>query len=108
MSINFYKRTRHTVKVYLNFLLNRHLARKAVAQLKGKQKKIILVNLLEHLGDIVACEPVSRYLRQRDPGAYIVWGVKRAYKELIDSNPNIDMTLVVHCLTERLLLGESV
>jgi heptosyltransferase-3 len=63
--------------------------------------------LLEHLGDIVACEPIVRCLKEKHPHAFIVWGVKRAYRELIDSNPHIDMTLPIHCLTERILLMNS-
>jgi ADP-heptose:LPS heptosyltransferase len=63
--------------------------------------------LLEHLGDIVACEPIVRYLREKNPQAFILWGVKRAYRELIDSNPYIDMTLPIHCLTERIFLMNS-
>jgi ADP-heptose:LPS heptosyltransferase len=63
--------------------------------------------LLEHLGDIVACEPIGRYLKEKEPQSFIVWGVKRAYRELIDTNPHIDMTLPIHCLTERMLLMNS-
>ena len=63
--------------------------------------------LLEAMSDIVACEPVARYLRREMPDACIVWGVKAAYRELIDTNPHVDMTLIVHCLSERLLLERA-
>jgi len=63
--------------------------------------------LLEHLGDIVACEPIVRYLKENCPNTFIIWGVKRTYRELIESNPNIDLTLPVHCLTERMMLINS-
>jgi ADP-heptose:LPS heptosyltransferase len=65
------------------------------------------VSLLEHLGDIVACEPITRFLRRENPDASIIWLVKKEYRELIDSNPFIDKTVVVHCLTERMMLWES-
>ena len=69
--------------------------------------KSVLVGLTEHFGDIVACEPVSRSLKERYPEARITWAVREPYRELIDSNPNIDETLVVDCLTEWILIAES-
>jgi len=63
--------------------------------------------LLENMGDIVACEPVVRYLKEKTPDSVIVWVVKKVYRELIDSNPFIDLTVSLHCLSERLLLINS-
>ena len=75
---------------------------------KGElQKTFIAIGLIEHFGDIVACEPVSRYLRNEYPSAYILWAVKEPYKELIDNNPYIDETLIVNCLTEWITLSDS-
>ena len=64
----------------------------------------ILVGLIEHLGDIVACEPVSRYLRANHPGAHLAWAVSHAYRELIDTNPYIDETVELECLTDWIKL----
>lgn len=58
------------------------------------------IGLVEHVGDIVACEPVVRYLRKRHPDAEISWVVRDTYRELIDNNPNIDHTIAVDCLTD--------
>jgi GT2 family glycosyltransferase/ADP-heptose:LPS heptosyltransferase/2-polyprenyl-3-methyl-5-hydroxy-6-metoxy-1,4-benzoquinol methylase/Tfp pilus assembly protein PilF len=69
--------------------------------------QIIGIGLIEHMGDIVACEPVSRYIRFNYPDAHIVWCVRKDYKELIDSNPYIDETIEVNCLTEWIALKES-
>ncbi|HUI30862.1 MAG TPA: glycoside hydrolase family 99-like domain-containing protein [Candidatus Acidoferrales bacterium] len=74
---------------------------------KDSSKKTIGIGLVEHMGDIVACEPVSRYLRGEFPEAHIVWVVRKEYRELIDTNPNIDETLVVGCLTEWILLSKT-
>jgi len=63
--------------------------------------RFIAVILIEHLGDIVACEPVSRYLRKIDSSAKIIWFVRNQYRELIENNPSIDFVLPVHCLTEK-------
>ncbi len=72
-----------------------------------RPKKIIAVGLIEHMGDIVACEPVARHVRLKNPHAYIVWCVRSEYRELIDSHPSIDETYVVSCVTEWILLRES-
>lgn len=64
----------------------------------------ILVGLIEHLGDIVACEPVARYLKEEYPSASLSWVVMQPFRELIDSNPHIDETIVVECLTDWIKL----
>ncbi len=58
------------------------------------------VGLIEHLGDIVACEPIARYLKKENPKAHIFWVVKGEYRELVAHNPNIDSVIVVDCLTD--------
>lgn len=60
----------------------------------------IIIGLIEHMGDIIACEPVSRYLRALYPQDNIIWAVSSSYRELIDNNPHIDETLIVDCLTD--------
>jgi FkbM family methyltransferase len=67
---------------------------------KKKGELHIGIGLVEHFGDIVACEPVVRYLRKRSPEAEISWVVSEPYRELLESNPHIDRTIAVGCLTE--------
>jgi ADP-heptose:LPS heptosyltransferase len=50
----------------------------------------IIVGLLEHMGDIVACEPVARYLKFNHPKAHLAWAVRLEFRELIDTNPFIE------------------
>jgi ADP-heptose:LPS heptosyltransferase len=69
-----------------------------------RRKKIALVNLDEHIGDIVACEPVSRIVRKESPDAYILWLTKYRYKSLVQHNPAIDLTLGLTCLFEWVVL----
>ena len=64
----------------------------------------IIIGLIEHLGDIVACEPVSRYLRAKYPNAHLTWATSQCYRELIDTNPNIDETICLNCLTDWIKL----
>ena len=67
--------------------------------------KKILIGLIEHLGDIAACEPVARYLKNKYPESKISWVVSENYRELIDTNPNIDETILVDCLTDWIKLA---
>jgi ADP-heptose:LPS heptosyltransferase len=64
----------------------------------------VIIGLIEHFGDIVACEPVARYLSEKYPQAHISWAVLSPYRELIDSNPHIDETLILGCLTDWIKL----
>jgi ADP-heptose:LPS heptosyltransferase/SAM-dependent methyltransferase/tetratricopeptide (TPR) repeat protein len=63
-------------------------------------KQRIGIGLVEHLGDIVACEPVIRHLRKEYPDARITWVIHQRYRELVDFHPGVDDTLAVGCLTD--------
>jgi ADP-heptose:LPS heptosyltransferase len=60
--------------------------------------------LIEHLGDIVAAEPITRYARRKFPDASIVWFVRKPYRELVEAFPEVDLVVAVGCLTEWILL----
>jgi ADP-heptose:LPS heptosyltransferase len=64
----------------------------------------IIIGLIEHIGDIIACEPVSRYVRDKYPEAELSWAVVTPYRELIDTNPHIDHTVELECLTDWIKL----
>jgi ADP-heptose:LPS heptosyltransferase len=68
----------------------------------------VYIGLIEHLGDIVACEPVSRYLKSVYPDREIVWAARPCYAELISTNPNIDRFYPIECLTEWIRLSKHV
>jgi len=70
-------------------------------------KKIIAVCLIEHLGDIVACEPIARFLKKEYRDALLVWFVRQPYSEITKTNPYIDRTLIVSCMNEWILLEKS-
>ena len=71
---------------------------------RGASEMKVIIGLIEHFGDIVACEPVARYLREKYPQAHISWAVLRPYRELIDANPHIDEALILGCLTDWIKL----
>jgi heptosyltransferase-1 len=56
--------------------------------------KILLVKT-SSLGDIVQAYPVLQYCRQYDPKAKIDWVVEEPYKDLVQTHPDIDDTLIV-------------
>jgi len=70
------------------------------AELK-KGQELIAVIRTEHFGDIVAAEPITRYVRELHPEAYVVWFVKPSFHELVDYNPEINEVLKEFCVTQR-------
>ena len=68
------------------------------------RKKIVVISLVGRMGDIVACEPVARQVRQQYPNDVILWCVAPRYRSLISGNPFITHALTVVCLTEWMWL----
>src|ERR1700709_2110223 len=58
-------------------------------------RPLISIGLLEHFGDIVACEPVARPLRREHPTAYIVWLVREPYRQIVDLFPTVDQVITL-------------
>jgi heptosyltransferase-3 len=65
-------------------------------------RPLVVVSLVEHCGDIVACEPVARYLRSQYPNMHLVWVCTGKYVELLRYHPDIDKVAQVTCLTSWL------
>lgn len=97
------RRIRHKARVYLSFTIHFCFVHwyRWNARRDNPNVRFIAITLIEHLGDIVACEPVSRYVRSKEPTAKIIWFVKKEYRELVESNPSVDLVVNVHCLTEK-------
>jgi len=107
--IKIWARYSHKVKAIILYMVHRlslqlHLDR---VRHEDSSKNIIVIAKIVHFGDIVACEPVAETVKQKNPNAYIIWCVSREYRELIDSNPAIDFTLSVSCLTEWIFFSRS-
>jgi ADP-heptose:LPS heptosyltransferase len=65
-------------------------------------RPLVVVSLVEHCGDIVACEPVARYLRTQYPNMYLVWVCTSKYVELLRYHPDINEVAQITCLTSWL------
>ena len=49
--------------------------------------------LIEHIGDIIACEPIIRQLKAQQPDALVVWITKKQYTSLVSNHPQLDAVL---------------
>ncbi len=68
--------------------------------------KKIVIGLVEHMGDIVACEPICRYFKSQHEFCEITWVTQPMYNELVVNNPYIDKVVNVKCLTEWIQLSK--
>lgn len=99
----------HRAAVPLVFIVNYLGLWLKIRRVKGETpgRKVVVINLFEHFGDIVACEPVARYARRTYPDAFILWSVRKPFRELVEHNSSIDGILTVKCLSEWILLRKS-
>jgi heptosyltransferase-3 len=81
---------------------------KFIVLFSKKYSKVCIIVLTEHMGDVVACEPVSRILRESFPDYFIVWCVNNKYKEIVQYNNNLNDVLKVSCLCEWTYLKKIV
>ncbi|RYY30497.1 MAG: hypothetical protein EOO04_04605 [Chitinophagaceae bacterium] len=79
-----------------------------LAENKPTHSSTILINLTEHMGDIVAAEPISRQLRKDNPDARIIWVVNVKFTDLVLHNPALDNMLTVTCIAEWIVLKKLV
>ena len=101
-ALKYWNRFKHRFVLEWSFRINgaalrRHLKRAGVYT---GQRRVIVISQVEHLGDIVACEPVVRQVRKQMPESFIVFAICHDYRELVDSHPEIDHVLPVACVSE--------
>jgi heptosyltransferase III len=98
-SVHF-RKVKHAVGVELYYFRNYYKIKIIKKRLGATKKRMIAINLFEHMGDVVASEPIARYIKKEWPDVHIVWMIKRFYRELVESNPFIDDVIVVKCVRE--------
>jgi heptosyltransferase-3 len=84
--------------------LLRNLCRAFYLKISFSFRRKIFIALTEHLGDVVAAEPVIPYLRKKYPQAYICWYVQQSYTPLLKDHPGLNRVMIVTCLTEWIFL----
>jgi ADP-heptose:LPS heptosyltransferase len=73
----------------------RFIAAERAFRQKFSVAKVTAISLIEHMGDIVACEPVARRVRVQDPDAIVVWFVGHQYRCLVQHDPRVDAVVPV-------------
>lgn len=68
---------------------------------------LIGILLAEHLGDIVACEPVIPFLNSRHPRACIVWLTKPMYASLVATHPLLHAVVPLNSVAEARVVIEE-
>lgn len=93
---------RHRATVEVRARARRVAWRGRARRLRAKDGEAALVGiaLVDHMGDLVAAEPVARHLRARHPDAILVWVVRETYRSLPEAYPEVDEVWSVSCLTE--------
>lgn len=100
----------HRLLVRIRFLLRFQIVKwfsPGVVRAKKSGRRIITLALVEHMGDITACEPVSRALRSRYPDALILWFTRPGYVSLVKCFPAVDCVIPVNCLSEWMLWRDA-
>lgn len=93
----------HLLAVLRGWIAN--LVRLRLARAFGRAT--LAIGLVEHLGDIVAAEPISRLARRQHPGSRIAWVTRKPYASVPAAFQAVDAVIPVTCLTEWLLLRAS-
>ena len=93
---------RHVARSMLAHRWNRPALNRLLERLDRREpgRPTIVVALLDHLGDLVAAEPIARHLKRTRPEARVLWVVGRRFRELVETNPHVDAVLPIGCTTE--------
>jgi ADP-heptose:LPS heptosyltransferase len=60
--------------------------------------------MIEHLGDVIAAEPVARYAARQYFPEPVTWVCREPYRAAVSGFPAVDRIVTVGCMTEWLLL----
>jgi len=65
----------------------------------SSNRPLVVISLTEHMGDIIAAEPLSRYVKERHKNSILVWVTKRPYVEVVRSFAAVDYLVSVGCIS---------
>ena len=69
-----------------------------------RNREAVVIGLTEHLGDIVAAQPIVAAIREKHPNADIYWVIKKQFLPLVRYNPEIAKPIIVSCLSDWIRL----
>jgi heptosyltransferase III len=67
-------------------------------------KKLVVIALYEHIGDIIACEPIISHIKEQHPTASVTWMINKRYAELLEKHPGLAHVHPLQSLSEWILL----
>lgn len=67
----------------------------------------MLIGLAEHLGDLVAAEPIARHLKSIGPQTRIAWAANRPYAELVGCFESVDVVLPLEAMGQWLAMSRG-
>ncbi len=68
----------------------------------GAENIHFYIHCIESLGDVIACEPIPRYLKSKYPGCKVTWIAKTSTADVVRYNPFLDGVSVVGYLGESM------
>lgn len=71
---------------------------------KFRNENLIIISLYEHIGDIISCEPVIKYIKETRKPCFIVWALNKSYKELLKTHPDVDYIFPLNYFSEWIML----
>ncbi|WP_197513347.1 glycosyltransferase family 9 protein [Acidihalobacter aeolianus] len=71
------------------------------------KKPLLAVSLIEHIGDIVASQPIATYLKRTYPNHTVIWVTRSAYIDLVSEIMGVDHVLEIQCLTHWIMIWKS-
>lgn len=96
---------KHIIKATVSYLIN-YYKLLCVSLLNGTNK-IVAISLIEHIGDIIANEPITRKVRKKHSDSIIIWFVRKPYIDLVKYNPAINKVFTVYCLTSWIWISKK-
>jgi ADP-heptose:LPS heptosyltransferase len=73
-------------------------------RLDSGDKPGTFIAMIEHLGDVIAAEPVARYAARQYAGDRVTWVCRAPYRAAVEGFSAVDRIVTVGCMTEWLLL----
>lgn len=66
--------------------------------LKCSNPQVFIIVLTQHIGDLVACEPISRQLKSEYPDCKVIWAVNGKYKTIVQLHEFVDQIISLSCI----------
>lgn len=70
----------------------------------ARRNNIVFISLIEHMGDIIAAEPIIGALRIKHSNEKFIWIITKPFAPVVEVHPEINDVLNVTCLTEWIAL----